>query len=550
MKSIPGKNILFYIIFFVMLLIVIFISPEFTKYLSCNSPNRDLNKGHSASMVQKGGTVVIGIQQDFDSFNELNAADSDALEVINEMLFMTLTKLDANLESKPYLAKSWEFSEHGKTLTYKLRDDIYWSDAFPTTAHDVYFTWQLATHPDVNYPGISRFDKTDSVNVVDDYTIQFTFKNPYPDILIDTMMPILPKHILEKIPAKDVNQSFFNRAPVGNGPFKLVEWKANRHVIFEANKTFAPGPPNLDKVIFSIQPDETVMIMNLQTGAVDVVPYMSNTSFNNLLNIPNIKTKKYPSKGYSFLAWNCARPVLSTPVRKALSHSINKQEIIDTLLDGYAEPAIGPFLPFVSVFDTSLRDLEFNPNHTKKLLHNEGWTDSDNDGYLDKNSRPFELSLKTNAGAQHNKDVAVMIQAQLEKVGVKVKVEILDFNLLMKQIFDKRDFDVFLSGWDMDFTVNPSALFHSNAIDNGYNFVSYNNPKIDQLMEKGRSYSTPQQAFPVWAEFQNIILNDCPYTFLFTKENLAGYKSQVNGLRVDVRGFLSNIAEWWINTNI
>ena len=550
MKTLLRKKLPFVIASIVALLIVCLFVPAFSKYLFGNKSKSEMEKSRGESTVQQGGTVIIGIQQDFDSFNELNVSDSDALEVINEMLFMTLTKLDVDLNPAPYLASSWEFSDSGKVLTYHLREDVTWIDFYPTTAHDVYFTYQLATNPDVVYPAVSRFDMTEKVDLIDDYTIQFTFTKPYPDALMDTMIPILPKHILEGVPPEDINKSSFNRNPVGNGPFQFVEWKANRHVIFEANKEFVFGRPNLDRVVFSVQPDETVMLMNLQIQSVGVVPYMSNISFRNILDNENIKTERYPSKAYSFLAWNGARPHLTPTVRRALSHSINKQEIIATLLDGYAEPVVGPFLPFVSVFDTTLQDLEYNPDLTAQLLEEAGWFDSDNDGYLDKNDKPFELSIKTNAGTQFRKDVAVMIQAQLKKVGVKVNVEILEFNLLLEHVFEKKDFDAFLAGWDMDFTVNPTALFHSSAIENGYNFVSYTNPKIDELLEKGRAITDPIDAFPVWSEFQKIILNDCPYTFLFSKDNLAGYHPTVKGITMDVRGFLSNITEWWIDTNV
>jgi peptide/nickel transport system substrate-binding protein len=498
---------------------------------------------------QQGGIVVVGIQQDFDSFNELNASDADALQVINEMLFMTLTRLDENFKHVPYLASSWEFSQQGKVITFKIRDDVTWSDGHPTTAYDVLFTYQLATNPDVAYPAADRFDMTENVKVLDEFTIQFTLTKPYPDVLFDTKIPILPKHILETIPSTEINKCAFNRRPVGNGPFILKEWKANHHVVFDANECFALGRPLLDRIIFSVQPDENVMLMNLQTNAVDVLPYISTHNFKSLHSNKKYKTARYNSKAYSFMAWNCTRLHLTPKARRALSYAIHKDEIIATLLDGYAKPVTGPILPFQSAFDETLTDLEYNPEQALALLKEEGWIDTNEDGYLDNGLDRFSITIKTNAGTQLRKDVAVMVQAQLKRIGVKVKIEILEFNLLLEQVFDKGDFDVLLAAWDVDFTVNPTPLFHSASIKDGYNFIGYSNPQVDELLEKARTMSDAQLAVPVWKEFQKAILFDCPYTFLFSKDNLATFQPNIHGIKMDERGFLSNVAQWWVSTN-
>ena len=140
-----------------------------------------------------------------------------------------------------------------------------------------------------------------------------------------------------------------------------------------------------------------------------------------------------------------------------------------------------------------------------------------------------------------------MVQAKLKKVGVKAQVEIVEFNLLLDQVFGNKNFDVLLSAWDADLTVNPTDLFHSKAISEGYNFVSYNNQRIDFLLEKGRAISNQKLAKPYWVEFQKTILDDCPYTFLFVQDKLAGYNKKIKGIKFDVRGFLTNINEWWIS---
>ena len=493
-----------------------------------------------------GGTILIGMKGDFDSFNELNASDSDALQVIRNLLFMSLTILDENLQFTPQLARSWKFSHADTILTFYLRKDVFWTDGEPTTAEDVLFTYKLATNPKVAYPASSRFDLTEKVEVLDDYTVRFYFKKPYPDALFDTQIPILPKHILEKLPPEKIPESEFNHQPIGNGPFQLVDWKANRHVIFEVNPKHALRRPYIDRVVFQIIPDETILLTNLLIGELDVVPSLTPLGFKRIQAQNFLRGLRYEGRGYTCIGWNLAKPLFSRRVRQALTYAINKQEIIDTLLEGFAQPAHGPLLSFAWAYDKNLHDFPYQPDMARRLLNEAGWHDSDRDGILDKDGHSLEFTIKTNAGNQLRRDVAVMVQSQLKKLGIAVKVQTVEYNLLLNEVFERKDFDALILGWVAGFTVNPTDLCHSKAIENGYNFISYRNSRIDFLLEKGRTITQRNLARPYWYEFQKIIVEDCPYTFLFIQDQLAGINQRIHGVNMDVRGFLANITDWWI----
>lgn len=501
---------------------------------------------YSQSDSQKyGGTVVIGLKGDFDSFNEMNAADSDALQVIKYMLFMSLTRLDENLQFEPYLAKEWHFSDNDSVLTYHLRQDVTWTDGHPTTAKDVVFTYNLATNTDIAYPAASRFNLINHVEMKDDYTVQFHLKKPYPDVLYDTQIPILPKHILEDISPQEMADCKFNRNPIGNGPFKLAEWRANRHVIFEANKNHACGRPLLNRVVFSIIPDENVLLTNLGTAQIDIFPYLTPEFIDLIKKNPQLKLETYTRKNYAFIGWNCNR--FSEAVRRAFSLAINKKRIINTILSGFAKSAKGPFLPFSWAYDENLKDIPYDQDMAKKILHEQNWIDTNNNGILDKEGDELSLILKTNAGNQIRHDLAVMIQAHLSEIGVNVQIKILDWNLFIDQIFQQKNFDAVVLAWDSGFTVDPTPLWHSDSIENGYNFISYSNPTIDRLIEQARFSSSRQKARPLWSRFQEIIIRECPYTFLYIPENIVGINDKLRGYTFDARGFLSTIHQWYIS---
>ena len=493
----------------------------------------------------QGGTVVIGLRADFDSLNELNAADTDAIQVIQHMLFMSLTRLDREMNFAPHLAERWEFSDSNRVLTYFIRKNVYWTDGRQTTADDVLFTYEIATNPKVAYPAASRFDLIDSLKKVDDYTIKVYLKQAYPDILFDMQIPVLPKHILGHLPADSIHTSSFNRAPVGNGPFKLVEWKANQAIIFAANDNFALGRPKLDQVVFSIIPDENLLLTNLKAGTIDLAPRLTPENVSHA-QAPDIIIESFPGKIFTFVGWNLTHPDFSSTVRRALTHAIDKQEIIETLLGGYAIPAVGPLTPIAWAFDENLSDIQHNPERAKHLLARAGWLDSDNDGVLDKDNRRLEFVITVNSASQLRQDVAVLVQAQLGKIGARVHIQRLEWNSFINKVFAKSDFDAVILAWDTAFTVNPTDLWHSSAIENGYNFVSYSNPRVDALLELGRNASSREAAQPYWSEFQQIVINDCPYTFLFIQDNIVAYNNRLYGCEFDLRSLYVNIHEWWV----
>lgn len=493
-----------------------------------------------------GGTVVIGIRADFDSFNELNASDADALQVINHMLFRRLTQLDAELQPVPDLAEKWHFSPDGRRLTFSLRRDVFWSDGVQTTAFDVAYTYKIATDPSYAYPAASRFTLVDSVVVADSFAVHFYLQHRYPDVLLDLQMPILPRHRLAHVSPEKIAAHPFNRRPVGNGPFILQEWQAKQKVVFTANPRYSPERPYLDRVIFVILPDEQILLNHLLSGEIDLIPALAPNQVQQVRSNKNLHVVPYPAFGYTFIAWNLRRPWLTKMVRRAFTMAIDRESIIRTLLSGFAQVLHGPILPQSWAFDPALQRLPFQPDSARALLGREGWRDSDGDGILDRGGRPLAFSLRTNAESRLRQDIAVMIQAQLREIGVAVRIDVREWNALLASLFERHDFDAVLLGWDGAISVDPAPLWHSRAIENGYNFIGYRNPQIDDLIERGRRATTREEAIPIWASFQQQIARECPYTFLFVKQNIAAIGSRLRGTAFDARGFLGSIQHWWI----
>ena len=508
--------------------------------------------GCATEREQRGPTptVVIGLTSDFDSLLELTTANSDALHVIEEMLMLTLCELDADLNLQPRLARAWQTSTDGKAITFTLRDDVLWSDGQPTTAADVLFTYQMAVHPQTAYAGRARFAEVDTALVLDAHTIRFVFKKNYPEALLDLQIPILPKHVLENVPPEALRQSAFNRQPVSNGPFLFKEWRANDRLVFEANPHYYGGKPKLERVVFRIVPEETVLLSSLRTGEIDMLPYIAPNKLRELGPDANLQILRYPDRGYSFLAFNLKRPVFQDRrVREAIAKAIQRQNLIEVLLNGQGRLIAGPIPPYFWACDTALPVDVFDVQKANALLDLAGWSWHNKEGWREKAGQALTFTMKTNADNKLRSDALVMMQADLAKIGVNAKPELLEFGKLVEEVLQRRDFDAVLLSWKTGYAVDPSPVWHSQAIANGYNLGAYHNARVDSLLTAARLENDRAQSKPLWHAFQQQVVDDVPYVFLYNQDNPAVVREHLHNVKMDVRGYLINIEEWFVENH-
>ncbi|HSH45612.1 MAG TPA: ABC transporter substrate-binding protein, partial [Longimicrobiales bacterium] len=229
--------------------------------------------GDSTRAPRSGGTVVIGAGSDLDHANPLVSVDAWTSEVLRFALFTPLVRYGEDLSYEPYLAESWETS--GDTaVTFHLRDDVRWHDGTRTTAHDVLFTYERATDPETGFPNSDYFNRWTGGEVLDSFTIRFTFQ-PHAEPLAGLpFTPVVPRHLLDSIPAAQLRQAAFNQHPVGNGPFRFVSQRSNDRWVFERNPDFPEGlggPPNLDRLVWRVIPENSAQLAEIRAGEADLI---------------------------------------------------------------------------------------------------------------------------------------------------------------------------------------------------------------------------------------------------------------------------------------
>jgi peptide/nickel transport system substrate-binding protein len=499
-----------------------------------------------------GGTVVIGVSTEPDNLLDVVATTRGAQDIIEQM-FLPLVEVGEDLLTfEPALARSWDVAPDALSITYHLAPDARWHDGVPVTAHDVRFTWELHVDPAVGYAARSWKEFIADVVVVDDRTVAFRFDRRYPYQHMDASAGlVLPKHLLESVPRGALASCAFARHPIGNGPFRFVQWEAQQFVELAANEDCFLGRPHLDRLVFRVVPDRTVLLTQLETGSVDVMEDPPPHEVPRLEQLAGVRVERFSNRTYTYIGWNSANPLFaSANVRRALGMAIDRDAIIEGLCHGYARPALGPIHPELWAYDEDLPALPHDPGGARRLLAEEGWSDADGDGWLDRDGRTFEFELKTNHDNQVRMDAAVMIQSQLQEIGVKVVPRNYEWSVLWDAVIRHAYETAVLVGWNVGLKVDMKAIWHSASIDGKFNHTGYANPEVDRLIDEALSKETLDEARPLWERAQRLVVEDQPYTFLFILDKIFAVNDRVRGTHPDFRGYYRNLEEWWIPASL
>ncbi|HUF89389.1 MAG TPA: peptide-binding protein [Gemmatimonadota bacterium] len=514
--------------------------------VGCGSEPAGEGPGTAGAPVH-GGTAVVVTTSDFDAFNELVSTDYDTGQVMNFVLFANLVRLDEEMNYEPYLADSFWMSDDGLAITFRIREGMSWHDGTPVTADDILWTYEMTVNEEIAYANIAYMQYVDRAVKVDDRTVRFEFTEAHSDAPMDfTEWSPMPSHLLEEVPPGEMRTASFNRNPVGSGPFRFVSWAANQQVVFEANPDFVLGRPHLDRLVVRVIPEQTTQLTELLTGGIDLMRAVPPAEMARVEESQNVYAITYPARSYTFLAWNTRNPLFeSAKVRRALTMGINRQQIVDALLYGYGTIAVSDVMPFQWEFNEEIEPWPYDPEQARRMLAEEGWTDHDGDGIIDKDGRPFRFVLRTNQGNDLREDIVVIVQNHLGQLGIDVQPRLIEWNTFITDLKAKR-FEAAVSGWSTDFKFNPTDLFSTAAIEGKYNYPSYSNLEADSLMLRALTTLDREEARPLWKRYSEVIHEDQPYTFLYYLEERLGVSSRLHDVTADARGHLISAAEWWI----
>ncbi len=511
----------------------------------------------SSRPPQKVNQLVISSIGDASYLNPILAQDSASSE-INSFVFNGLIKYDRNLENfVGELAESWSVREGAEPeITFFLRKGVRWHNGREFTAHDVKFTYDKIMDEKTNTVRRSSFELVKKAEVLDPYTFRVTYAQPYSPGLETWGIGIIPKHLLEK---EDINTTAFNRKPIGTGPFRFVEWITDEKIVVEANPHYFEGRPLLDRIIYRIIPETSLSEMEVLTRGIDysgIYPHQ----YRRMSHVPFLKTYSQPSLGYTYIGYNHRHPFFQDrKVRQALTHAINREEIVQYVLHGLGTVASGPFPNHLWYANPKVKPLPYDPQKARQLLAEAGWKDTNGDGILDREGKPFRFTLITNSGNDTRRDVGVLVQRQLRELGIDVTLELYEWSVFLNNFINAKHFDACILGWSLSVDPDAYEIWHSSQIEKGFNFISYRNPSIDRLWEEGRREYDREKRKKIYWRIHELMAEDQPYTFLyvplgisvlqrkfFLAERDASGKETLREIEMEKAGLMYDLIKWYV----
>ena len=508
----------------------------------------------AAAEGSTGGEKVITMAQtgDWDTFMPMNTTNAGADNVI-ELMFDRLMVINDGTFG-PRLAESWETNEAQDKITYHLNENAKWQDGEPVTAEDVVYSAQVASSSEFNYLRRIRMQYfagtdetgcetgTDSIEVkaLDDHTVEFTLKTPMDPSIIYALVNrdffIMPKHLLGDISDTDLVNDAFWQKPVGSGPCIFDSMESGVSIEFKANKDYYLGAPDFDRLVFK-KVQSSNLLSGLMSGDIDVLSGNSQiplADWEAAKNTQGIVTKSVPTFAYQYMAMNTSRDYLTEDVRHAISLAINRQVIVDQLLQGEARIAIGPLAEDHPYFDEKLLPIEYDPEKAKSMLEAAGW---------DSNR---ELEVMVSTGNEVREKSAILIQQDLQKIGIKTKIQTLDFPTLLT---NARNGD-----YDLCFIGSAGSVDPSESVPNvtaGYmnNFAQLSDPTLGQIGESGAKEITFEARKKIYDQYQEELFKQMPMAFLYHTNDLFAYNEKLENVREGAIDYNvnKNVWEWKVN---
>mgnify|MGYP001010566672 CR=1 FL=1 len=527
--------------------------------LIAEQPGESLTPFTTAEPEQGGiytEALVGSLQRLNPLFDQYNSADRD----INRLIFSGLVRFDARGLPQPDLAETWGLSEDGLLYNFKLREGIKWHDGADLTAADVLFTVNLLRQESEYIPAdLSEF--WNSVEVVGEgLDVQFQLPEPFAPFMDYLSVGILPEHLLGALPVEQIVDSPFNLQPVGSGPFRferaMVENEQVTGIVLRRFDEFYGDVPFLDQIIFRYYSDSAAAMSAYQEGQVQGISYISTDVLERALSEPELAlyTGRKPEQAMVFfnLKSQQAEFLSDIIVRKALFMGINRQWIVDRVLNSQAIVADGPVFPGTWAYYEGLKRQEYDPEAARNLLVEAGFLLEE--GATVRTSEGVELAftLLYPDDAIHAA-VAEALRKYWADLNAQVDLEAVPYDLLVSERLQARDFDAVLV--DMNFTRSPDPdpypFWDSVQATNGQNYTQWNQKVASEYLEQARVTTDLAERARLYRNFQVIFADELPALPLYYPVYNYGVSEDVQGVRMgplfDSSDRFSTVTQWHLN---
>ena len=515
-----------------------------------------------------GGSYTEGLLGQPRYINPILAQTNDADRDIAQIVYSSLFKYDGYGNLIPDLAKRYTIEDDGLTYNISLKKDVFWHDNQPLNADDVIFTIKTIQDPEYKSPLKTNWQGV-KIEKVDDYTIKFTLNNIYAPFLHNLTVGILPKHLWAGISAANFLLAEYNLKPVGSGPYKFknlkndkdgkinsIELARNEQFYLPYSQNAEIQGPFIDKITFKFYSSQDELVDGLKKREVDGLSFAPAEKIFGSKNSLIVNKINLPIYYAVFFNQTESKALADKNVRQALAYALNKQQIVDDVLKGEGIIIDSPLLPGWFGYSEDITKYGFDAEKARQILTDNKWTESDEDGVLEKTigneSVKLEINLLTINWPELTK-AAEIIKARWEDIGAKVNLTTVDSNAVQQDYIRPRQYQAFLFGEILNADPDPFAFWHSSQKkDPGLNLSLYQNKDVDKLLEDARQTTDNGVRAAKYAEFQKIITNELPAIFLYSPTYLYPVDKSVKGIDLERLSIHSQrfcqIEDWFIKT--
>lgn len=543
-----------------------------------------------------GDWVVIHGLSDPESLNPVTSNDASASE-IDGYMYETLTSTDVTtLETIPWIAEELPIvSEDKLSYEFTIRRNARFSDGEPVTGEDFIFHLKTIKNPHILKAAPIRgyYSRVDSASLIDGdpYRLRVVMAEPY--YLGDQWAGALiayPKHVWDPeglsdrfsfaelnagdtlgnenitAMAKEIEEISRNFDPdyiVGSGPYILDEYVQQDRVALRRNPDYwnqghVFGDNWPERIVWLTINDKNAALSALKAGEIDFVPQLDQVQFRyekNRFAKNGLIPAQYEYPAYNYIGYNAdskEKPFLADPkVRRAFAHALDREKIIEKIFFGNAVQVQSPIYRNRPEYDTAIPFIEYDLSESRRLLDEAGWKDGDGDGIREKvvdgTKVKMEFNLQLNSGNNARRQMAIIFSEALRQVGVAVNPSTLEWAVFLERL-DKHDFDAVIGGWAMG--VNEGDMYqiwHSASSElGGSNYISFNNPRVDQLIETIRGEFDYEKRRAMYQEIQSIIHEEQPYNFLVSELRVCGYDDRFEDVGFYAPRPCYNAGWWWV----
>ena len=505
----------------------------------------------SSDTAASGEKIInVGVTNTIGSINPLLLNGGEINKYATGLMFLPLMELDADLNFEGMLADSIT-TEDNKNFIVHIDDAATWSDGTPVTADDVIYTALRLASPVIGNTAMMYYvfegvgddgfveegaESIDGIQKVDDKTVQFTTKEEMPITTFENSyaryLLTLPKHVIEQYSEEELSTAdWFNHPDVVSGPFIVTDFDVDHYISYEANKDYWKGAPKIDKLNIKIV-DGSQLYAGLQSGEIDItqqtmsdIPQEDYESVEALDNVDVV----YGSPVTNQSVFIQTKNVPDVKVRQAMLYAIDRQQILEELLNGHGEIVDG-FLSSASPFyDDSLTPVSYDPEKAKALLEEAGWDGSQT------------IRFYVNSGDSTFVNAASIIAAEWAAVGIKAEIQTVDFATLMS-VAGTEDYDVLA----VQYTYAPVDPYPDVAwlLGGEGSWTGYSDDTLNDALTKSQLTSDPEETKELFSVVDKKVQEDVPMFSAYVISAQGAVSKRITGAAPSVYGFFNDVQNW------